>query len=721
VVRRLATDLQQYRFVMKHIEGEKNVLADYLSRAEHITKEEYERMRQQPRGRALTPATSDTDGAATGGTSMPESTSENLSTDSEFENFDISGVVKPVIEGHFAAEDGLSSQHSQQSLDNSEGASQGSNPRRRAAPRRRRDRRQLPQALREAEDDGLAIPNVEAHPNPPDRFLSPEIFHLLHKFHGGTAPHTGVQPLVQALREAGHNWPTMLQDCRTFVTRCHLCQLERLNRRGPRCLPYRSILIPSHLFEVWLFDIIGPFHKCDLSGSQYIYVAVEQVSHLAVLDHGIEASSPELLLFMLNVFKFFGLPAIITSDVGPQFISKTIEDFCHATGIEHRFGVPYNHQSDGTVENSIRYIWSYLRLAIHDLKRYAAWTPLLMNVMLGCNSLPREVLGGASASALIFNRKVQPMRFLRPGSLRAPYDPANPGVEGEPVEVNGFIADQAAQQMRLLYFAEQTRQQRYGDQVEAQRAEMLRQEEEAQGQLLDWVRVGQLVSIPQPEHDTQLRPTKLSLRRTGPYEVMECDTTTVKLRDRRAFMRSEDPVIFKWPKRELWPYYARTQPAGEVEEIQEDRPDALHIVSRTDEINAILLSEQLRDRAHTPQTNVRNYRYLVRWEGRPHSDTSFASYQEVWHTSAFQSFYRDSGLTDHIPPTQHALAHRQHVTQLLRGDAQPAAQVPVANPRRVMHNLFDFFPTERPTYPNRSALQRAERQSQEGAAVEEES
>jgi hypothetical protein len=157
-----------------------------------------------------------------------------------------------------------------------------------------------------------------------------------------------------------------------------------------------------------------------------------------------------------------------------------------------------------------------------------------------------------------------------------------------------------------------------------------------------------------------------------------------------------------------------------VVDIREDRPDALHIVSRTDEINAILLSEQLRDRAHAPQTNVRNYRYLVRWEGRPHSDTSFASYQEVWHTSAFQSFYRDSGLTDHIPPTQHALAHRQHVTQLLRGDAHPAAHVPVANPRRVTHNLFDFFPTERPTYPNRSALQRAERQSQEGAVAEEE-
>ena len=31
VVRRLATDLQQYRFVMKHIDGTSNILANYLT------------------------------------------------------------------------------------------------------------------------------------------------------------------------------------------------------------------------------------------------------------------------------------------------------------------------------------------------------------------------------------------------------------------------------------------------------------------------------------------------------------------------------------------------------------------------------------------------------------------------------------------------------------------------------------------------------------------
>ena len=112
--------------------------------------------------------------------------------------------------------------------------------------------------------------------------------------------------------------------------------------------------------------------------------------------------------------------------------------------------------------------------------------------------------------------------FLRPEAIQAPGNAAANVDDLAPVAVNGFIADQAAQQLRLLYFAEQTRQERYGDRLSQADKDRMRLEEEEQGRLLDWVRVGQLVSIPQEEHESRLRPEKLSLRRTGPYEVMSC-------------------------------------------------------------------------------------------------------------------------------------------------------------------------------------------------------
>jgi hypothetical protein len=43
----MAVDLQQYRFVMRHIEGISNVLCEYLSRAEYSSPADLERLRQR--------------------------------------------------------------------------------------------------------------------------------------------------------------------------------------------------------------------------------------------------------------------------------------------------------------------------------------------------------------------------------------------------------------------------------------------------------------------------------------------------------------------------------------------------------------------------------------------------------------------------------------------------------------------------------------------------
>jgi hypothetical protein len=42
----MATDLQQHKFVMRHIDGTANVLCDYISRAEYSSPQEVERIRK---------------------------------------------------------------------------------------------------------------------------------------------------------------------------------------------------------------------------------------------------------------------------------------------------------------------------------------------------------------------------------------------------------------------------------------------------------------------------------------------------------------------------------------------------------------------------------------------------------------------------------------------------------------------------------------------------
>ena len=94
---------------------------------------------------------------------------------------------------------------------------------------------------------------------------------------------------------------------------------------------------------------------------------------------------------------------------------------------------------------------------------------------------------------------------------------------------------------------------------------------------------------------------------------MDCTNTTVRLRDLRAHTQLQNPIIFEWPKRELWPYYARTQPtAVEVHPPPHDpEPAEMPILSEIEVANAVLLARPLENQAHNPASNVRNFEYLV--------------------------------------------------------------------------------------------------------------
>ena len=510
---RMAVALQQHRYVIRHCPGDSNIIADLLSRdfpdISPPVSDELAAFNAELTDEYAAPsdfcATSDGSDSERSSTLIPIA----------------SGSVAPI--GHDAAPPPIL-------------RPVRVNP----APQVRRRRPRVPrQPDAPADDnaivldDGLPLFDVGPHGPPPPHRISAEHYHIIKSFHGGHNPHTGVVPLLSALRAHGYNWPSIDDDVRHFVSTCHACQLERLRRRGPSSLPYRTILIPTRLFDVWSFDVLGPLEPCALTGARWVHIGVEETSKLIMLGHSVAGSSMELVFFFCDCFKIFGLPRIIRSDLGPQFISRTCREFCDSTGIKHEFGIADRHESDGVVENAASLVWPYLRLAVYDLRKYEVWSPLLCNVQLACNALARDVLGGASASELVFGRKIKPMRFLRPQSANMAPDDVP---DSQPV--SGFIADHASMQLRAIHRADNERHMRYRHHLDAEL-------HKADGvEHLDWVLDGVLVSIPQRDHQTFARPNKFALLRRGPYEVVDCqpDRATALLIDVYARFRNENPA-----------------------------------------------------------------------------------------------------------------------------------------------------------------------------------
>jgi hypothetical protein len=286
------------------------------------------------------------------------------------------------------------------------------------------------------------------------------------------------------------------------------------------------------------------------------------------------------------------------------------------------------------------------------------------------------------------------MRFLRPEAMPHVGDDVDP----QHFIVSNFIADQASMQLRAIHRADNERHMRYRHRLDISN-------DKADGlEHLDWVREGILVSIPQRDHQNFSRPNKWSLLRRGPYEVVTAipghATVTlvdVNARFRRDAVRSRP---FSYPKVWLHPYTADTEPHDELPvppPAPQDLPEFALLIE-PDAVGAILQAISL-THPHVPNSpqHVRNFEYLVRWSGHPHSDNSVEPYRLVWHTTAFAEFVQGSGLIGHIPPTAYALRHRHHVNQLLHRQLPDDFIEPV-DPSAVLPGrpLADFMPRGHP-------------------------
>jgi hypothetical protein len=732
MVQRLATDLQRYRFSMRHISGPCNVLCDYLSRAQYSSEEEIQRLQRHhiEVASASVVAQQQHEGGCQEISVFEDSDSDELifkpksgSVD-HFCNDSDSGTSADSLLGKFDFRLGPGFTSDSEELSDSststvhvgvaapiQGAEQPQVPpmlphvrlgEPHARPRRRHRIRRQPEPVvdPEGEDDGLPIPHIGPHPQPLPRRLTPQQYHIMKSFHGGTSPHTGVAALLQSLKDAGHEWEGIEQDAREFVMRCHYCQLERITRRGPASFPYASVqILPRSLMDVWHFDVLGPLPPCALTGARYILLAVEDCAKFVFVGRAMECSVSEIMLFLLDCFKIFGLPGIIKTDKGGQFLSKAIDQFCAMTGVEHVVGVAHYHESDAVVENGAALVWPYLRIMGAELKKFHAWSPLLCNVMLGANSLARSVLGGASASDIVFGRKIRPLRFVRPDAL---------GTQpSEPVLLNKFMADQAALQLRLIGRAEAERHRRF--RINTENAEVAADGQEH----LDWVRVGQLVCIPQPDTQHFNRPNKFAFLRRGPYEVVELRTTTVMLRDHTAAALNRNPKPFAWPKYQLVPYYQQGDILPVIEHVVPPAdvaaPEMVSPAVMPRSVSAVISHERLDPPVvlNSP-SHVRNQRYMVRWQDRPHSENVLLDYDAVWQSPAFEEFVKGSELIGHVPVAQAMSRHVQQVQHLLAGSRQPNVDLPVHNPEVQVQVLRDYFPMSAPQRPSAEGVARAQ-------------
>ena len=152
-------------------------------------------------------------------------------------------------------------------------------------------------------------------------------------------------------------WPGIDSDIERLVNSCSSCLLER---PSPAKAELHVWHYPSKPWERLHVDYLGPF-----KGKMYLIIVDAHSKWLEVFETA--STSAHLAIENLrSLFARFGLPSAIHSDNGPPFNSAEFQKFLTSNGIKHTTSAPYNAQSNGQAENSVKYVKTKLRSAFRD-------------------------------------------------------------------------------------------------------------------------------------------------------------------------------------------------------------------------------------------------------------------------------------------------------------------------------------------------------------------
>ena len=173
--------------------------------------------------------------------------------------------------------------------------------------------------------------------------------------------HASTSKTCAKIFQAGFYWPTVWRDVHTYITKCDRCQRTgNISRRDEMPL---SNIQEVEIFDVWGIDFMGPFPSS--MGNKYILVAVDYVSKwIEAVASPTNDTKVVIKLFKNIIFPRFGTPRLVISDGGSHFISKIFDKLLSKYGVKHRVASPYHPQTSGQVEVSNREIKQILEKTV---------------------------------------------------------------------------------------------------------------------------------------------------------------------------------------------------------------------------------------------------------------------------------------------------------------------------------------------------------------------
>lgn len=232
------------------------------------------------------------------------------------------------------------------------------------------------------------------------------------------AGHVGVPSTLYHVEMAALTWATLIPDAKAYVAGCLTCQRIRGVAREVGRLHHIPVESPFRRVQM---DFIGPISTDSAVG--YILVIIDCFSRWVELVAMDKADGAAVVrAFTTLVLRRHGVPLVVQTDGGSHFVNGKVAAMFEAHGVQHHVTTPYRPQSNGLVERANREVITRMQTFLR--RDTSVWRGVVEEVQWQMNTAYHSAVGMMPYEAL-FGRKPETVLSRRAGAPRVPLRPSD--------------------------------------------------------------------------------------------------------------------------------------------------------------------------------------------------------------------------------------------------------------------------------------------------------
>ena len=85
---------------------------------------------------------------------------------------------------------------------------------------------------------------------------------------------------------------------------------------------------------------------------KYVHVSIDTCSGVIFASPLSGEKASHVITHCLKVWSAWGIPKVLKTDIGPEYTTAKLLEFCHHMGVSLLTGLPYNPQGQGITERA---------------------------------------------------------------------------------------------------------------------------------------------------------------------------------------------------------------------------------------------------------------------------------------------------------------------------------------------------------------------------------